>query len=115
MRRRIVVVSGASLGVGRATARAFAERGYDVALLARAADSLDAAAADVDARGGGRVLAIPTDVAEAEQVDRAAEQVERELGPIDVWVNVAMTSVFAPVRQYGAEEVQRTTDVTYHG
>jgi short-subunit dehydrogenase len=109
------VVSGASLGVGRAAARAFAERGYDVALLARGADSLEAARADVDARGAGRVLAIATDVAEAAQVDRAAAQVERELGPVDVWVNVAMTSVFAPVRQYVAEEVRRTTDVTYHG
>jgi NAD(P)-dependent dehydrogenase (short-subunit alcohol dehydrogenase family) len=108
-------VSGASLGVGRAAARAFAERGYDVALLAREADSLHAAAADVDARGGGRVLAVATDVAESAQVDRAAAQVEDELGPIDVWVNVAMTSVFAPVREYVAEEVRRTTDVTYHG
>ena len=115
MSRGVVVVSGASLGVGRAAARAFAERGYDVALLARAAESLAAAAADVDARGSGRVLAVATDVAVAEAVDRAAEQVERELGPIDVWVNVAMTSVFSPVREYVAEEVRRTTDVTYHG
>jgi NAD(P)-dependent dehydrogenase (short-subunit alcohol dehydrogenase family) len=113
--RGVVVVSGGSLGVGRAAARAFAGRGYDVGLLARAAESLDAAAADVDARGSGRVLAVATDVADAEQVDRAAEQIERELGPIDVWVNVAMTSVFAPVREYVAEEVRRTTDVTYHG
>jgi short-subunit dehydrogenase len=113
--RGVVVLSGGSLGVGRAAARAFAERGYDVALLARAAESLDAAREDVAARGSGRVLAIPVDVAEAAEVDRAAEQVERELGPIDVWVNVAMTSVFAPVREYVAEEVRRTTDVTYHG
>jgi short-subunit dehydrogenase len=115
MRRGVVVVSGGSLGVGRAAARAFAERGYDVALLARGAESLEAARADVDARGDGRVLAVPTDIAEASQVDRAAELVERELGPIDVWVNVAMTSVFAPVREYVADEVRRTTDVTYHG
>jgi short-subunit dehydrogenase len=113
--RRVVVVSGASLGVGRATARAFAERGYDVALLARAAESLDAAAAEADALGPGRVLALPVDVAEASQVESAAERVERELGPIGVWVNVAMTSVFAPVREYIADEVRRTTDVTYHG
>jgi NAD(P)-dependent dehydrogenase (short-subunit alcohol dehydrogenase family) len=115
VRRRVVVVSGASLGVGRATACAFGERGYDVVLLAREAESLEAAAADVDTRGDGRVLAVPTDVSDATQVDRAAERVERELGPIDVWVNVAMTSVFAPVREYVAEEVRRTTDVTYHG
>ena len=108
-------MSGASLGVGRATARLFAERGYDVALLARAAESLDAARADVDARGSGRVLAVATDVAVAAEVERAAERIELELGPIDVWVNVAMTSVFAPVREYVAEEVRRTTDVTYHG
>jgi short-subunit dehydrogenase len=101
--------------VGRATARAFAERGYDVALLARAAESLDAAAAEADALGPGRVLALPVDVAEASQVESAAERVERELGPIGVWVNVAMTSVFAPVREYIADEVRRTTDVTYHG
>jgi NAD(P)-dependent dehydrogenase (short-subunit alcohol dehydrogenase family) len=108
-------VSGASLGIGRATACAFAERGYDVALLARAAESLEAASADVDARGDGRVLAVATDVSDATQVDRAAEQIENELGPIEVWVNVAMTSVFAPVREYLAEDVRRTTDVTYHG
>jgi NAD(P)-dependent dehydrogenase (short-subunit alcohol dehydrogenase family) len=113
--RRVVVVSGASLGVGRATARAFAERGYHVALLARAAESLDAAAVDVDALGPGRVLALPVDVAMATQVESAVDRVERELGPIDVWVNVAMTSVFAPVREYIADEVRRTTDVTYHG
>src|SRR3954462_10608182 len=111
----VVVVTGASLGVGRATAVEFAHRGYDVALLARAAESLDAAAAEVDGAGAGRVLAVPVDVAEADEVDAAAEQVERDLGPISVWVNCAMVSVFAPVDQYVAREVRRTTDVTYHG
>jgi short-subunit dehydrogenase len=115
MSRGVVVISGASLGVGRATAVAFARRGYDVALLARAADSLEAAAAEVARAGRRRVLSIPVDVAEAAQVDAAADRVERELGPITVWVNCAMTSVFAPVRQYVAHEVRRTTDVTYHG
>ena len=115
MSRRVVVITGASLGVGRATALAFARRGDDVALLARGAESLDAAARDVDAAGEGRVLAVPVDVAEADQVDAAAERVERELGPIDVWVNNAMTSVFAPVEEYVAREVRRTTDVTYLG
>jgi short-subunit dehydrogenase len=115
VRHKVVVVSGGSLGVGRAAACAFAARGYDVAILARGAESLDAAAADIGARGAGAVLAIATDVAEASEVDRAAERIEQELGPIDVWVNVAMTSVFAPVREYVASEVRRTTDVTYHG
>jgi NAD(P)-dependent dehydrogenase (short-subunit alcohol dehydrogenase family) len=115
VRRKVVVVSGGSLGVGRAAARAFAEHGYDVAILARGAESLDAAAADVGAHGEGAVLAIATDVAEASEVDRAAERIEQELGPIDVWVDVAMTSVFAPVREYVASEVRRTTDVTHHG
>lgn len=115
MARRVIVVSGASLGVGRATARAFAELGCDVAMLARPGESRDAARADVASRGDGTVLAIGTDVAVAQQVDDAAACAEREIGPIDVWVNVAMTSVFAPVRKYLAEEVRRTTDVTYHG
>jgi short-subunit dehydrogenase len=116
MSRGVVVVSGASLGVGRATAIEFARRGYDVGLIARAAESLDAAVAEVArAAAGGRALAVPADVAEAGEVDAAAERVERELGPIDVWVNVAMTSVFSPVREYVAHEVRRTTDVTYHG
>jgi short-subunit dehydrogenase len=101
--------------VGRTTAIEFARRGYDVALLARAAVSLEAARAEVDAAGPGRVLAYATDVAVAEEVDDAAARVERELGPIDVWVNVAMASVFAPVKDYAAAEVRRTTDVTYHG
>jgi short-subunit dehydrogenase len=116
MSRSVVVVSGASLGVGRATALEFARRGYDVALIARAAESLDAAAAEVaGVASGGRILAVPADVGEAEQVDAAAERVERELGAIDVWVNCAMTSVFAPVKEYVAGEVRRTTDVTYLG
>jgi short-subunit dehydrogenase len=112
---RIAVVTGGSLGVGRATAIEFARKGYDVALLARAAESLEAARAEVEAAGGGRVIACATDVAVAAEVDAAAARVERELGSIDVWVNVAMASVFAPVKDYVASEVRRTTDVTYHG
>jgi short-subunit dehydrogenase len=115
MSRGVVVVTGASLGVGRATALAFARRGYDVALLARSAESLEAAAADVRRTGRGRVLALGADVADAAAVDRAAERIELELGAIDIWVNNAMASVFAAVKDYSAAEVRRTTDVTYHG
>jgi len=111
----VVVITGASLGVGRAAAIEFAREGYDVALIARAADSLDAATAQVDAAGSGRALACPADVAFADQVDAAAKRAEENLGPIDVWVNCAMASVFSPVAQYVAEDVRRTTDVTYLG
>ncbi len=93
-----VVVTGASSGVGRAAARAFAARGDKVALLARNTDALDAAAKEV-VELGGEPLVIPVDVADAQAVDAAAEQVETRLGPIDVWVNVAMTAVLAPVKE----------------
>ncbi len=112
--RKIVVVTGASAGVGRATVRAFARQGFDVALLARGADGLDAARREIEDEGR-RALAIPTDVSDAEQVERAAARVERELGPIDVWVNNAMVSVFSPVKELQAEEVRRVTEVTYLG
>src|SRR5438067_2467881 len=108
--RRVVVVTGASAGVGRATACAFGRRGDAVALLARGIDGLEAAGQDVKA-AGGVALIIPTDVASAEQVEAAAARVERELGPIDVWVNNAMVSVFSPVMQMTSDEFQRVTDV----
>jgi NAD(P)-dependent dehydrogenase (short-subunit alcohol dehydrogenase family) len=112
--RKIVVITGAGAGVGRATAAEFARHGADVALLSRDPDRLEAAAAEC--RGFGvRALPIPTDVADAKAVTAAAEQVERELGPIDVWVNVAMATVFAPVHKLTAEEFQRGTAVTYLG
>src|SRR5204863_8154677 len=107
---KIVVITGASAGVGRAAVRAFAERGYDVAMLARGTDGLEAAAKEVE-QEGGRSLAIPTEIADAEQVEAAAERVERELGPIDVWVNDAMTSVFSPFTEMTAEEYRRVTEV----
>jgi NAD(P)-dependent dehydrogenase (short-subunit alcohol dehydrogenase family) len=110
----VVVITGASAGVGRATARAFAGRGYDVALIARDADRLAAAEAEVIAKGR-RALALPLDVADPEAVEAAAPRVEADLGPIDVWVNGAMASTLAPVDQLPSEEIRRVTDVTYLG
>ena len=112
--KQIVVITGASAGVGRATVRAFARQGADIGLLARGADGLEAARREVEAEGG-RALVLPTDVAHAEQVEAAAERVERELGAIDVWVNNAMVSVFSPVKDLQADELKRVTDVTYLG
>jgi NAD(P)-dependent dehydrogenase (short-subunit alcohol dehydrogenase family) len=113
-RGRVVVVTGASAGVGRATARELGRRGASVALLARGIDGLAATAREVEALGG-RALALPTDVADPAEVDLAADAVERELGLIDVWVNNAMVSVFSPVKQMTAGDFQRVTDVTYLG
>ncbi|MCE4224963.1 SDR family oxidoreductase [Methylobacterium sp. C25] len=110
----IVVVTGAGAGVGRATVEEFARRGYDVALLSRDPDRLERAAASLR-RHGVRALPIPTDVADAKAVEAAADRVEAELGPIDVWVNVAMATVFAPVSKLTAEEAERATQVTYLG
>jgi NAD(P)-dependent dehydrogenase (short-subunit alcohol dehydrogenase family) len=110
----VVVVTGASGGIGRATAVAFARRGDRVALLARGATGLAAAADDVRT-AGGTPLVVPVDVADAGAVEAAADLVERELGPIDVWVNVAFSSVFAPFAQLTAEEYARVTQVTYLG
>jgi NAD(P)-dependent dehydrogenase (short-subunit alcohol dehydrogenase family) len=111
---RVVVVTGATSGVGRATVREFAERGDAVALIARSEDALDVAAKEVVA-AGGRALAVPTDVADHEEVEEAAERIERELGPIHVWVNDAMTSVFAPFWEISPEDYRRDTEVTYLG
>src|SRR5207248_1644201 len=101
-------------GVGRATVRAFARRGAQVGLLARGRDGLEAARREVE-EAGGRALVLPTDVADADAVEAAAEAVECALGPIDVWVNNAMTSVFSPVKAMRAEEFRRVTEVTYLG
>jgi len=114
MSRGTVVVTGASGGVGRATARAFAQRGYDVALLARGEKGLEAGAEEVRA-AGARALPLPTDVADFAQVERAAQRVEDELGPIDVWVNVAFSSVFAPFMEIEMNEFRRVTEVAYLG
>lgn len=110
----IVVITGASAGVGRATARAFARDGWDVGLLARGDAGLEAAAAEVR-ESGRRALAISVDVADAPAVEAAAARIEDELGPIDVWVNDAMESVFAPVSETSADEYRRVTEVNYLG
>ncbi len=112
--RPVAVVTGASAGVGRATAVALAGRGFDVALLARGEAGLAAAAKEVEG-AGGRALSVPTDVAVWEEVDAAAERVERELGEIDVWVNNAMTTVFAPLIDTDPADIKRATEVTYLG
>jgi len=111
---RVAVITGASAGVGRATARRFAAGGYDVALVARGRAGLEAAAKEVESEGR-RALVVPTDVADADAVEAAAERAEAELGEIDVWVNDAFTAVFAPFWDVGADEYRRVTEVTYLG
>jgi NAD(P)-dependent dehydrogenase (short-subunit alcohol dehydrogenase family) len=109
-----VVITGASAGIGRATAQLFGQRGANVALLARGAAGLEGAVGDVEA-GGGKALAIPTDVADYQAVAAAADQTEAAFGPIDTWINVAFTSVFAPFSEISAEEFKRVTEVAYLG
>ncbi len=109
-----VVITGASAGVGRAAVRAFAAEGANVGLIARGRDGLEAAAREVEAQGG-RALVLSADVADADAVEAAAARVEEELGPIDVWVNCAMVSVFAPFMDVTSRELRRVTEVTYLG
>jgi NAD(P)-dependent dehydrogenase (short-subunit alcohol dehydrogenase family) len=111
---RVVVVTGATAGIGRATAQAFAARGDDVALIARGEEGLRAAAEEIEQRGS-RCVAISADMADLDAVRSAVDQVERELGPIDVWVNDAFTTVFAPFTEIKPEEFRRVTEATYLG
>jgi NAD(P)-dependent dehydrogenase (short-subunit alcohol dehydrogenase family) len=110
----VVVITGASGGVGRATAHAFAKRGAHIALLARGEKGLEDCRAEVH-KLGGRAICVPTDVADADQVEAAAARTESELGPIDVWVNDAMATVFATFADVTPEEYKRATEVTYLG
>jgi len=110
----IVVVTGGTAGIGRATVREFARNGYDVAILARGHDGLEATRREVEDMGR-RALAIPTDVSDWKAVEAAADQVERELGPIDVWVNNAFAGIFARFMDVTPDEYERVTRVTYLG
>jgi NAD(P)-dependent dehydrogenase (short-subunit alcohol dehydrogenase family) len=110
----VVVITGASAGVGRATARKFARHGARIGLLARGIDGLEAARKEVEELGS-QALVVPTDVANADQVEAAAAQIETELGAIDIWINNAMTSVFSPIKEMTPEEFRRVTEVTYLG
>jgi NAD(P)-dependent dehydrogenase (short-subunit alcohol dehydrogenase family) len=111
---QVVVVTGASAGIGRAVARAYGARGARIGLLARGRDGLEAARREVEA-AGGEGLVLPTDVANAEEIEAAAQAVEDTFGPIDVWINNAMVSVFSPVKEMTAAEFKRVTEVTYLG
>jgi NAD(P)-dependent dehydrogenase (short-subunit alcohol dehydrogenase family) len=110
----VAVVTGASGGVGRATVRMLAERGARVVLLARGMEGLEGAKRDVESRGG-QALAIPTDVSKFEEVQAAADRAERELGPIDLWVNNAMVSMYSPFIEMSPEEFRHIVDVTFLG
>src|SRR3954469_20535814 len=110
----VVVITGASAGVGRATAQAFAKRRAHIALIARGVAGLEGARGDVE-RLGGKALVLPADVAQAEELEAAAQKTEDELGPIDIWINNAMVSVFSPVKEMTFAEFRRVTEVTYLG
>lgn len=112
---KVVVITGASAGVGRATAIAFAKRGARVGLIARGREGLESARREIELAGAYTPLTIAADVADAQAVEAAADTIEKELGPIDVWVNNAMVTIFAPVHEIEPEEFKRVTEVTYLG
>ena len=112
--RQVIVITGASAGVGRATARAFGREGACIGLIARDEDRLNAAKAEIE-HVGGRALVLPADVSDSGLIEKAAELIEAEFGPIDIWVNNAMATVFAPFERVRAEEFKRATEVTYLG
>ncbi|HEX4488170.1 MAG TPA: SDR family oxidoreductase [Terriglobales bacterium] len=114
MKAPVVVVTGSSAGLGRAIAHAFAKRGARIGLIARNPEALNAAKEECEALGG-EALVLPLDVSDAEAVDSAASRVEEEFGPIDIWVNDAMVSVFSPVKQMEASDYKRVTEVLYLG
>lgn len=114
MKNEVVVVTGASAGLGRAIARHFGSHGASVGLLARGVDGLEGAKKEIE-RAGGKALVLPTDIADADAVEKAAAGVEQEFGPIDIWINNAMVSVFSPVKQMEPKEYKRVTEVTYLG
>ncbi|HUB03173.1 MAG TPA: SDR family oxidoreductase [Terriglobales bacterium] len=114
MNSEVVVITGASAGLGRATAREFGKHGAKVGLIARGMDGLEAAKREIESAGGSAMV-LPLDIADANAVENAAASVEREFGPIDIWVNNAMASVFSPVKKMKAEEYKRVTEVTYLG
>jgi NAD(P)-dependent dehydrogenase (short-subunit alcohol dehydrogenase family) len=114
LKKEVVVITGASAGLGRATAREFGKYRAKVALIARGVEGLDAAKREIESAGGS-ALVLPFDVADANAMEEAAASVEREFGPIDIWVNNAMASVFSPVKDMQPQEYRRVTEVTYLG
>lgn len=113
-KREVVVITGASAGIGRATARLFGEKGSRVGLIARGKEALENTRREIE-RAGGEALVLPCDVSDHNAVEHAAQRVERKWGPIDIWINNAMVSVFSPIREMQPEEFRRVTEVTYLG